>query len=360
MILETNLRIPGPTPLPPSVREALGRPMINHRGTEFKQLLKSLSSDLKRIFQTEGDVLLLPASGTGGLEAALVNAVAPGDGVLAVSTGFFGERFATIAETYGAEVHRLDFPWGQGVDVAAMRQKLAGLPDLKAVLVTHNETSTGVTNDLSAIAAAIHELGPNAPLLLVDAVSSLAAIDLPVDGWGCDIVITCSQKALMAPPGLALLSVGTRAWAAIEAKKCRSYYFDLQSVRKRAKEGETPATPPVSDLFGLCEGVRLILAEGLPQVFTRHQQVAERMRRGVRDLGLELFPDPRFLSDTVTAIRLPEADSVRVRLRDEYGVVVAGGQGPLKGQIIRVGHMGYVAERDIDQVTDALREVIAR
>jgi aspartate aminotransferase-like enzyme len=335
--------------------------MINHRGAEFKQLLKSLSADLKGIFQTESDVLLLAASGTGGLEAAIVNAVAPGEGVLAVSTGFFGERFATIAETCGAQVHRLDFPWGQGVDAAAVRQRLQMLPGVKAVLVTHNETSTGVTNDLQSIAAAVHAPGATSgtPLLLVDAVSSLAAIDLPTDAWGCDIVITCSQKALMASPGLALLSVGPRAWAAIEAKKCRSYYFDLRSMRKRAQEGETPATPPVSDLFGLSEGVRLILGEGLPNVFARHHRVAERMRQGVRDLGLELFPDRRWLSDTVTAVRLPDADAVRARLR-EQGVVVAGGQGPLKGQIIRVGHMGFVSEQDIDQVIDALKKVTYR
>ncbi len=360
MTVEANLRIPGPTPLPPSVREAMGRPMINHRGAEFKQLLKTLSANLKRIFQTESDVLLLAASGTGGLEAAIVNVVAPGEAVLAVSTGFFGERFATIAETHGAQVHRLDFPWGQGVDVEALQQKLQEVPGVKAVLVTHNETSTGVTNDLRSIAAAVHATGSgDGPLLLVDAVSSLAAIDLPTDAWGCDVVVTCSQKALMAPPGLAVLAVGPRAWTEIEAKKCRSYYFDLQSARKRAQENETPATPPVSDLFGLSEGVRLILDEGLPEVFARHHRVAERMRQGVSDLGLELFPDPRWLSDTVTAVRVPDADGVRTRLR-EHGVVVAGGQGRLKGQIVRVGHMGCVSERDVDLVIEALHKVISR
>jgi aspartate aminotransferase-like enzyme len=301
--------------------------------------------------------LFLPASGTGGMEAAVVNVLAPGERVLAISTGFFGDRFATIAETCGAEVHRLDFPWGQGIDSDAVRRKLGESEDLKAVLVTHNETSTGVTNDLKAVAAAVREMGSVAPLLLVDAVSSLAAIDLPVDAWGCDVVITCSQKALMAPPGLALVSVGPRAWAAIEANQCRSYYFDLQSARKRAKEGETPATPPVSDLFGLCEGVRLILAEGLPNVFARHHRVAERLRRGIADLGLDLFADRSVLSDTVTAVRVADADAVRARLRDEHGVVVAGGQGQLKGQIIRVGHLGYVSERDIDIVLGALEKV---
>lgn len=328
--------------------------MINHRGGEFKELFKGLTSDLRRIFQTESDVLVVTASGTGGLEAAVVNTMGPGDKVLAVSTGYFGDRFATIAETSGADVSRFNVPWGQAADPAAVLDQLAARPGTRAVLVTHNETSTGVTNDLQGIAVAVRSLGDDAPLLLVDAVSSLAAIELATDAWGCDVVVTCSQKALMAPPGLSLLCASPRAWAAIDARRCPSYYFDLKQYRKGAAVGETPATPAVAELMGLRAGVDLILAEGLSRVFERHHRLAERLQRGAQDLGLPLFPDPQAASDTVTALRpRSDADGLRARLR-ERGVIVAGGQGQLKGQIIRIGHMGCVSDEDIDAVLAAL------
>ena len=359
--MDINLRIPGPTPLPPSVLQALSQPMIGHRGTEFKQLFGSLSADLKTVFQTENDVLLLAASGTGEMEAAIVNTVAPGAAVLSISVGYFGDRFATIAETCGAAVTRVTFPWGHAAEPDAIVERLHAAPNTKAILVTHNETATGVTNDLEAIARAVHALGNDAPLLLVDAVSSIGAIDLRTDLWGCDIVATCSQKALMAPPGLGLLSVSPKAWQVIENTAARSYYFDLKPLRKRAVEGQTPATPPVSDMFGLRAGLDLILAEGLANVFARHHRVAEYTRQGVTALGLELFAAPHCASDTVTAVKFPagtDADDIRARLRAEFGIAVGGGQGPVKGQIIRIGHMGYVSEADIAPVLDALETIL--
>ena len=356
-----NLRVPGPTPLPPSVQSALARPMIDHRGAEFKKMFKGLLADLKTVFQTENDVLLLGASGTGGMEAAAVSVISPGDRVLAVSVGYFGDRFATIAEVCGAQVDRLNFTWGAAADPHAVETHLARHPETRAVLVTHNETSTGVTNDLQAIASAVRSAGEQSPLLLVDGISSVGAIDLPADAWGCDIVVTCSQKALMSPPGLTMLSVGPRAWEVIESTPRRSYYFDLKALRKTAAEGETPATPPVSDLFALREGVNLILTEGLDNSFARHRRVGDRMRAGVRALGLELLADPRFASDTVTAVKMPDrlpADEIRTKLREEHGIVLAGGQGVLKGRIIRVGHMGYVTEADVEAVLTAMRSVM--
>lgn len=356
--MDTNLRIPGPTPLPVSVREALARPMINHRGSEFKDLFKELTSDLKGIFQTQNDVYLLTCSGTGGLEAAVVNTLGPGDAVLAVCSGYFGDRFATVAEVAGADVTRLNVPWGQAAEPDDVRARLKARPGTKAVLVTHNETSTGITNDLKSIAEAVHSVGDEPPLLLVDAVSSLAAIDLQPDAWGCDVVVTCSQKALMAPPGLALLAASHRAWAAIDGRRCPSYYFDLKLYRKVAVVGETPATPAVADLMGLRAGVDLILAEGLTNVFARHRRLGDKMRQGAQELGLALFPDPRVASDTVTALVPPtDADGLRARLR-ERGVVVAGGQGSLKGRIIRVGHMGCVSDADIDGVLQAIKQCL--
>lgn len=360
--MHTNLRIPGPTPLPDSVLRALSQPMISHRSVEFRQLFKGLLADLKTIFQTESDVLLLAASGTGGMEAAVVNTIQPGDPVLAVSVGYFGDRFATIAETCGAAVTYLTFPWGQAADPEVVRAHLEARPDTRAVLVTYNETSTGVTNDLQAIASAIHSLGDEPPLLIVDAVSAIGAIDLPTDAWGCDIVTTCSQKALMAPPGISLLSVSPKAWRLIEQTPARSYYFDLKALRKRAADGETPATPPVSDMFALRAGVDLILQEGLRDVFARHHRIGEYTRQGVLDLGLGLLANPRCASDTVTAATFPagvDADAIRGRLRKEFGIVLAGGQGDLKGQIARIGHMGYVSEADIEAVLSALRAVLS-
>ena len=359
--MDINLRIPGPTPLPPSVLQALAQPMIGHRGAEFRQLFRSITADLQAVFQTENDVLLLAASGTGAMEAAIVNTVAPGGPVLSVSVGYFGDRFAAIAETCGAAVTRLTFPWGQAAKPEAIVEALRAAPGTKAVLVTHNETATGVTNDLEAIAAAVHSLGEDAPLLLVDAVSAIGAIELRTDAWGCDIVATCSQKALMAPPGLGLLSVGPKAWKVIENTPARSYYFDLKPLRKRAVEGQTPATPPVSDMFGLRAGLDLILAEGLANVFIRHHRVAEHTRQGITALGLELFADPGCMSDTVTAVEFPtgtDSDRIRARLREEFSIAVGGGQGPVKGQIIRIGHMGYVTEADIDPVIEALATIL--
>lgn len=359
--MESSLRIPGPTPLPPSVLKALSQPMIGHRGAEFQQLFKGLLADLKTIFQTENDILLLASSGTGAMEAAIVNTIAPGEAVLAVSVGHFGERFAAIAETCGAAVTSLDFPWGTPADPEAINAHLEACPDTKAVLVAHNETSTGVTNDLEAICRSVHSLGGGAPLVIVDAVSAVAAIDLRTDEWDCDIVTTCSQKALMTPPGIGLLSVSPKAWEMIEKTQTRSYYFDLKALRKRAEDGQTPATPPVSDMFGLRAGLDLILEEGLSTVFARHRRIAEYTRQGVTELGLGLLADPRFASNTVTAVTFPDgisADEVRTRLQDEFGIAVGGGQGPLRGQIIRIGHMGYVSEEDIDAVLLALKAII--
>ena len=359
--MDINLRIPGPTPLPPSVLEALSQPMIGHRGAEFKQLFQSVVGNLKTVFQTENDILLLASSGTGAMEAAIVNTVAPGDPVLSVSVGYFGDRFAAIAETCGAAVTRLTFPWGEAARPEIVVEHLRTAPGTKVILVTHNETSTGVTNDMEAITTAVRALGDDAPLLLVDAVSSIGAIELRTDGWGCDIVATCSQKALMAPPGLGLLSVSPKAWAVIENTPARSYYFDLKPLRKRALEGQTPATPPVTDMFGLRAGLDLIAAEGLDNVFARHHRIAEHTRQGVEALGLELFADPGCYSDTVTAVKFPvevDSDRVRAHLREEFGIAVGGGQGPVKGQIIRIGHMGYVSEADIDSVLEALRSTL--
>ena len=271
--LVTYLRVPGPTPLPDAVREAGARQMVNHRGPEFKGLLVRIAARLKAGFRTEHDVLVLTASGTGALEAAIVNHLSPGDSVLAVSIGAFGDRFARIAERYGAQVTRLDVPWGQAAQpetvVAALRDLRAAGQAARAVLLTHNETSTGVTNPIATLAAAARAAEPDA-LLLVDGISGLGAIPFETDGWDLDVVTTGSQKSWMTPPGLAMVSVSPRAWAAAERATMPRFYFDLAAHRDSLAKGETPWTPAVGVAFALDAALELIEAEGYPAIFARH------------------------------------------------------------------------------------------
>ncbi|MGH2457992.1 MAG: pyridoxal-phosphate-dependent aminotransferase family protein [Chloroflexota bacterium] len=348
-----QLRIPGPTPVPDAVREALSRQMINHRGPEFADLIARVTRRLKPYFQTANDLFLLTASGTGALEAAVVNTLSPGDRVLAVSIGVFGDRFAEIARVYGAEVVTAGFEPGQAADPAVVARLLETSGPFKAVLVTHNETSTGVTNDLAALAGVVHR---TEALLLVDAISSVGSIELKADAWGCDVVLTGSQKGWMVPPGLAMVTVGARAWDAYRAAKLPRFYWDFGKARSYLERGQTPATPAVSILFALDVALELMEQEGMANIFARHQRCAERVRQGVKRLGLELFADEAHASNTVTAVKVPEdVDAARLlkTLRDE-GVVLAGGQGPQAGKIFRVGHLGWIDESDVDEILAAL------
>jgi aspartate aminotransferase-like enzyme len=343
---EPNLRIPGPTALPPSVREAGGRQMVNHRGEEFKALLRRVEAGMKPFFGTEHDVILLTCAGTGALEAAVVNTLSPGDAVLAVTMGAFGDRFAKIAEVYGAAVTRLEVEWGAAPEPGDVRAAAAALPGLKAVLLTHNETSTGVTSDIPALAAAVREVAPDA-LILVDAISALGAVPFAMDAWGLDLVVTGSQKAWMSAPGMAMAAVGPRAWAASEVARMPRFYLDLKRHRDTAVNGETPWTPAVAVLYQIDEGLRLMQAEG-DGVFARHAAAQAMTRAGLRAIGFELVaPDP-IASKTVTAW-IPEsldwkAFNAGLKAR---GLVLAGGQGKLKGRIFRLGHLGSVTTDDI-------------
>jgi aspartate aminotransferase-like enzyme len=344
---EPNLRIPGPTALPPSVREAGGRQMVNHRGEEFKALLGRVTDAMKPYFGTRHDVILLTCAGTGGLEAAIVNTLSPGDPVLAVTMGAFGDRFAKIADVYSASVTRLDVEWGEAPDPAEVARAASAIAGLKAVLLTHNETSTGVTADVKAIAAAVRDVVPEA-LLLVDAISALGAVPFAMDHWGLDLVVTGSQKAWMAAPGMAMVAVGPRAWAAAETARMPRFYLDLAKHRESAVSGETPWTPAVAVLFQVDEGLRLMTAEG-DGVFARHEAAMAMARAGLRAIGFELLADDRVASRTVTAARIPDgldwkAFNGALKAR---GLVLAGGQGKLKGKIFRLGHLGSVTTDDI-------------
>ena len=355
-----NLRTPGPTPIPDDIVEAMGNPMINHRGPEFDELITKVTAQLKQVFMTSNDLFILTASGTGALEASLVNALSPGDKVVAATAGSFGDRFIDMAEAFGADVTRLDFEWGEPVDPEAIRQALRDDPEVKAVMVTHNETSTGVTHPLEEIARIVKQDFDK--LLLVDAVSSLGCIPLPVDAWDCDMVGTASQKGFMIPPGLAFISVSDRAWEAQKTATMPRFYFDLEEAKKTLERGQTPFTPNVAAMYGLSLGLDKILDESLEGVFGRHASIGQLTRDRVRELGLELLvSDERYASNTVTAVKMPEGVDGRAlmgRLRTEKNVVLAGGQGKLSSSIFRIGHLGHVSEDDIEEVIGALEELL--
>jgi aspartate aminotransferase-like enzyme len=355
-----QLRIPGPTPCPPEVLQAMAGQMINHRGPEFGEMLQDITARLKQLFQTKNDLYLLTCSGTGGLEAAIVNTLSPGDKVLSVTVGVFGERFTGMAEEFGAEVIPLRFEYGQTADPDEIRRALQKEPEIKAVMVTHNETSTGVTNDLAAISAVVKEFDK---LLLVDAISSMGSIDLPVDKWHCDVAVTASQKGWMVPPGLAMVSVSQEAWQAHARARMPRFNWDFARAQKYLEIGQTPWTPAVSIVFGLSVALDMMLKEGLSNIFARHARVGDAAREGVKSLGMSLFPDEKYASNTVTAVSVRDGMDVKEMLkilREEYQIVLAGGQQSLQGKIFRIGHLGLITEEDIKEIISALKEVLPR
>ena len=357
--MRQNLRVPGPTPIPASVREAQAQPMINHRGPEFAELLAETSAGLGRLIGTTGEVLLLTGSGTGALEAAVVNTLSPGDRVLGVSIGSFGDRFAEIAGRFGAAVDRLDFEWGTAAEPDRLAAHLAAAAPYRAVLLTHNETSTGVTNPLRALAAAVRQ-APADPLVLVDGISGLGAMPFDMDDWGVDLVVSASQKAFMASPGISIAAVGERARAAGQSARMPRYYWDFAEARRWAEKGQTPWTPAVSILFGLRLGVRALEAEGRARTWARHAAVAAGAQAGLEALGFRLVAAPGIRSATVTAAWLdPDLawPTFNTAMR-RRGLVAAGGQGKWSGKILRLGHMGDVAYDDIGDAVRVMAEAM--
>jgi aspartate aminotransferase-like enzyme len=344
------LFIPGPVTVAEPVLAATAQPMIDHRGPEFKALLRSISARMRPIFGTQtADVLVLGSSGTGGLEAAVGNLFGPGDRVLACPIGVFGQRLIALARTFGCEVEILDAPWGGATDANALRARLNALGErFDGVLLTHNETSTGAQNDMAALADAVRGHGA---YTVVDSVSGLAASDFRMDDWGFDVVVAASQKALAAPPGLAMVAVAPRAWERIDANAgAQRFYFDLRKAREFATIGETPWTPPVSVVFGLDAALDEFERIGASAVHERLARYARAVRVAAHALGLELFSQEGAHSPTVVAIRLPagiDGDVIRKSLRESRGVVVGGGQKELKGKIIRIGTMGDLTQTDI-------------
>ncbi|MBI2852380.1 MAG: alanine--glyoxylate aminotransferase family protein [Chloroflexi bacterium] len=351
-----ELRIPGPTPCPPEVLQAMTKQMIDHRGKEFGQIFTDVTDKLKQLFQTKNDLFILTGSGTGGMEAAVVNTLSPGDRVLAVSIGAFGDRFANIAKAFGADVVPLQFELGKPADPDVIRRTLREDAAIKAVLVTHNETSTGVTNDLAAISKVVKEFDK---LLMVDAISSLGSLDLPVDEWHCDVAISGSQKGWMVPPGLTMVSFSQEAWRAHAQAKMPRFYWDFTQAKNfLARGGQTPWTPAVATVYAFSAALNILAEEGLPNIVARHARIGKKVRNGVKALGLKLLADEKYASNTVTAVWPPEGvdpGNLRRVLREKHQVVLAGGQGKLDGKIFRIGHLGWVDEANIERVLLCLK-----
>jgi len=352
-----NLRIPGPTFVPQSVLAASSRPLINHRGPEFASLLAGLTRALQDFLRTQNDVLLLTSSGSGAMEAAIANTLARGDRVLAFSNGSFGERFHSIAKAYGVDARRVDVTWGRAVDPDLVRDEIAkekGKDGAKAVLVTHNETSTGVLNPLKEIAEVVRESGK---LFLVDSISGAGAVEVEVDEWGIDVLVSASQKSWGAPPGVGIITMGPRAWKAYDRSDLPKAYFDLQAAKASLEKAQTPATPAVTVFIALQESLKLMAEEGIAAICQRHRDLAHATRRGLQAIGLQLFADEAHASPTVTSFRSPTRVDARnlIRiLRESYDTVIAGGQGRLEGQIGRIGHMGFVTLQDMVSFMSAL------
>jgi aspartate aminotransferase-like enzyme len=343
-----NLRVPGPTPVPPEVLQAQAAPAI----------MKRVTPRLQYFFQTASPVLTYSASGTGGQECAVVNVFSPGDHVVSIIIGNFGTRLAKIAEAYGLQVTRIEFSWGEAADPAIVEARLKEAAPYRGVLMTHNETSSGVTNDIQTLAGLVRRLSPEA-LVVVDAVSSLSSLPLEMDRWDLDVVFTGSQKGWMIPPGIMMIAASERAWQAHKNAQLPRFYFDWTSTRKQLETvWQHPSTPPVSLFYALDVALEIMLAEGREAIFARHARLGNYVRERAHALGLELLAtDLRYASNTVTAIKSPAGFDTKAflkKLHNEDHVVLADGQDHMKGKIFRVGHLGYVTDADLIQAMDAV------
>jgi aspartate aminotransferase-like enzyme len=331
--------------------------MTPPRNAEFREVFSGLLAQMRRFHGTSDTVIVLPGSGSSGFEFTLVNTLSPGDKVLSVSCGSFGERYGSVAEMLGLDVVRVELEWGAAVTRDVLAKALDENPGVKAVLYTYSETSTGVANPVHDIGALVHDHGA---LLLVDAVSAAGGIPIEMDAWGIDMIFSGSQKAWMCPPGLVIVGVGQRAFEAHQQAKFPRFFLDLKIASERAKEGTTPTTPPMTMIYALKAAADLIDAEGLNNVYDRHARLGAFVRRGVAELGYRLVADEEYVSDTVTAIYPPDgidATEVLARMKSEHGIDVGGGLGKLQGKAMRIGHMGYTHQADLERTLTALSEV---
>jgi aspartate aminotransferase-like enzyme len=348
------LMIPGPTPVPENVLLALAKHPMGHRSGEFMQIMADVTENLKWLHQTTSDVLMLTSSGTGAMEAGIINFFSPGDRVLVVHNGKFGERWSLVSKAFGLDVVEVTAPWGQPINPADVQTALTAdsAKAIKGVIVTHSETSTGVINDLETISKQVKAHGA---LMIVDAVTSLGATNVPIDAWGLDVVCSGSQKGFMIPPGMGFVAVSAKAWEAYKTAKLPKFYLDLGKYRK----DNAPFTPAVNLIFALQASLAMMKREGLENIFARHHRHKDACRAAVQAMGLDLYAPDGHGSPAITAVSTPAAEKIRSIMKKKYDIVLAGGQDHLSGQVFRIGHLGFVCDRDILSALAALEGTLA-
>jgi aspartate aminotransferase-like enzyme len=355
-----TLMIPGPTPVPESVLKAMGRHPIGHRSGEFQAVVQRTTEQLKWLHQTQGDVLVITGSGTAAMEAGIINTLSRGDKVLCGDNGKFGERWVKVARAYGLEVEVIQAEWGQPLDTEAFRLALEAdsAKAIKAVILTHSETSTGVINDLETIAR--HVKAHGTALTIADCVTSLGATDVPMDAWGVDVVASGSQKGYMLPPGLSFVAMGERAWQAYERSDLPKFYLDLGPYRKTATKNSNPFTPAVNLYFGLEAALEMMQNEGLEAIFARHARHRSAAQAGMKAIGLPLFAAEGHGSPAITAVAPNgiDAEQLRKAVKERFDILLAGGQDHLKGKVFRIGHLGYVCDRDVLTAVSAIEATL--
>jgi aspartate aminotransferase-like enzyme len=355
------LMIPGPTPVPEKALLALAKAPIGHRSGDFSKVMADVTDRLKWLHQTQNEVLILSASGTGAMEAGIINFLSKGDRVLVGENGKFGERWGEVCDAYGINAERVKAEWGKPLDPEAFRAKLEAdtNKEIKAVIITHSETSTGVVNDLEAINR--HVKAHGTALIMVDAVTSLGAMNVPIDAWQLDVVASGSQKGYMIPPGLGFVAVGPKAWEAYKTADLPKYYLDLGAAKKAAAKNSTPFTTAVNMVMALQATLQMMQEEGLENIFARHLRHRDATRAAIKAMGLSLYAPDHAASASITAVEPPAsvpAEEVRAIMKKQFDIILAGGQSQLSGKIFRIGHLGFVCDRDILTAISALESAV--
>ena len=359
-INETNLRLPGPVPVPKDILKEQSKPLINHRGEEYKNLLLSCTKKLQKIFCTKNELYIITTSGTGVMEASISNFLSQNDEIIVASTGWFGNRFAEIATSYNIKVRELNFDHGQNIDINILDEFISSYPNAKALYVTHNETSTGVQNDLELISKIAKKYSL---LFVVDGISSVASVPCNTDKLEIDVLISASQKGWVTPPGLAFISVSKKAWDYHYKSDCPKYYFDISQYKNYFKKGQPPFTPAIGVMYSLDKSLKLLLKETMPKVYKRHSDAAKKIRSKLVEIGFELFPaNENSASDTLTALKVPTGINISELINNldrNHNVIISAGQGNLSDKIIRIGHLGLVSDKEIEWLINSLLQTIS-